>query len=483
VQAELENARRTLGELTAAQTAAAQAATTAGQDRRERDDLRQQLESARQELAAARDAGEKSAAALAQAGEHRQTAEAKLAEQSAQLAAFAAERDQLHQQLTLAAGAAKTDASRLQGQTATLTQQLESTRQELASAKEAGADLTAQVKKLAGEKEAFNRQLAERGEGAQRLAGVTSRLEDARQELLLLKNDNAELSDKLRDATKERDRLSKAVRSEQSTHQLEEAQAAIARLQREKADLQTEQASLTTRLAQTAAAATTSLTAATAGSADEIVRLKQELAKSGDKVDMTVRSFALAQQENEQLKKQIEQSAGEHTTPGAQAQQELAALRTQLAGATSSGEGTSAEVTRLNGELAAARDAAGKAAADNASLREFSRQTQNTGASLASENARLRTALAVASRAPAAATSQPTRPVPVTVAAAAPAAPAPAAPPTAPRTYRVASGDTLSRISSRYYGTASRWQDIYNANRDQLRSPDVLPLGVELKIP
>jgi nucleoid-associated protein YgaU len=69
------------------------------------------------------------------------------------------------------------------------------------------------------------------------------------------------------------------------------------------------------------------------------------------------------------------------------------------------------------------------------------------------------------------------------VAASAPAAPAPAAPPPAPRTYRVASGDTLSRISSRYYGTAARWQDIYNANRDQLRSPDVLPLGVELKIP
>jgi len=433
---------------------------------------------------------------------------------------------------------------------------LVSTRQELASSKEAGADLTAQVKKLAGEKDALNRQLAERGEGAQRLAGVTSRLEDARQELLLLKNDNAELSDKLRDATKERDRLSKAVRSEQSTHQLEEAQAAIARLQREKADLQTEQASLTTRLAQTAAAATTSLTAATAGSADEIVRLKQELAKSGDKVDMTVRSFALTQQENDQLKARIGQADNERTAAVAQAQDagkraadaeaaltkatqeltalrtaaehdaggaatlktqladitkssesssaevtrlngelaalretaehnasEAAALRTQLAGATQSSESGNAEVTRLNGELTAARDTANKATADNAALREFLRQMQNTGASLASENARLRIALAVAGRAPAAATSQPTRPAPVTVAASAPAAPAPPAPPPAPRTYRVASGDTLSRISSRYYGTATRWQDIYNANRDQLRNPDVLPLGVELKIP
>jgi nucleoid-associated protein YgaU len=47
----------------------------------------------------------------------------------------------------------------------------------------------------------------------------------------------------------------------------------------------------------------------------------------------------------------------------------------------------------------------------------------------------------------------------------------------------VASGDTLTRISSRYYGTSTRWQDIFNANRDKLRSPDVLPLGVELRIP
>jgi nucleoid-associated protein YgaU len=45
------------------------------------------------------------------------------------------------------------------------------------------------------------------------------------------------------------------------------------------------------------------------------------------------------------------------------------------------------------------------------------------------------------------------------------------------------SGDTLTRISSRYYGTWARWQDIYNANRDKLRDADVLPLGAELKIP
>jgi nucleoid-associated protein YgaU len=66
-------------------------------------------------------------------------------------------------------------------------------------------------------------------------------------------------------------------------------------------------------------------------------------------------------------------------------------------------------------------------------------------------------------------------------------APPPAAstapPEPAPRTHRVVSGDTLTRISNRYYGTSSRWQDIYDANRDKLRSADVLPLDVELRIP
>jgi nucleoid-associated protein YgaU len=65
------------------------------------------------------------------------------------------------------------------------------------------------------------------------------------------------------------------------------------------------------------------------------------------------------------------------------------------------------------------------------------------------------------------------------------AAPMASAPPPAPapRTHRVVSGDTLTRISSRYYGTSTRWQDIYNANRDKLQSADALPLDAELKIP
>ncbi len=51
------------------------------------------------------------------------------------------------------------------------------------------------------------------------------------------------------------------------------------------------------------------------------------------------------------------------------------------------------------------------------------------------------------------------------------------------RTYVVQPGDTLGRISIKFYGTSSRYMDIYNANRDQLASPNSVIVGQELVIP
>ncbi|TVP77301.1 MAG: LysM peptidoglycan-binding domain-containing protein [Puniceicoccaceae bacterium] len=53
----------------------------------------------------------------------------------------------------------------------------------------------------------------------------------------------------------------------------------------------------------------------------------------------------------------------------------------------------------------------------------------------------------------------------------------------APRSYTVQSGDTLSAISNRFYGTPSRWIDIYQANRDRLSSESALRVGQEIRIP
>ncbi len=56
-------------------------------------------------------------------------------------------------------------------------------------------------------------------------------------------------------------------------------------------------------------------------------------------------------------------------------------------------------------------------------------------------------------------------------------------PTSAPRTYTVQSGDTLSAISNRFYGTPSRWIDIYQANRDRLSSESALRVGQSIRIP
>lgn len=52
------------------------------------------------------------------------------------------------------------------------------------------------------------------------------------------------------------------------------------------------------------------------------------------------------------------------------------------------------------------------------------------------------------------------------------------------RTYSVQSGDTLSNISMKIYGVRSRYLEIYNANTDQLSSPNaMLHVGQVLKLP
>ena len=61
--------------------------------------------------------------------------------------------------------------------------------------------------------------------------------------------------------------------------------------------------------------------------------------------------------------------------------------------------------------------------------------------------------------------------------------PNPALEPAEPRTHIVSDGDSLERLASRYLSDPRRGREIYDLNRDILSSPDLLPIGVELKIP
>jgi nucleoid-associated protein YgaU len=66
--------------------------------------------------------------------------------------------------------------------------------------------------------------------------------------------------------------------------------------------------------------------------------------------------------------------------------------------------------------------------------------------------------------------------------------PAPVGTTTAPaaaaaRTHEVAKGETLSAIAQRYYGKASEYPKIFEANKDVLKDPDKIFPGQKLRIP
>ncbi|MCB1042680.1 MAG: LysM peptidoglycan-binding domain-containing protein [Acidobacteria bacterium] len=49
--------------------------------------------------------------------------------------------------------------------------------------------------------------------------------------------------------------------------------------------------------------------------------------------------------------------------------------------------------------------------------------------------------------------------------------------------YTVAPGDTLWKISSQHFGKGNRYMEIFEANKDVLKNPDVIKVGQQLKLP
>jgi nucleoid-associated protein YgaU len=70
---------------------------------------------------------------------------------------------------------------------------------------------------------------------------------------------------------------------------------------------------------------------------------------------------------------------------------------------------------------------------------------------------------------------------PAAAAAAAAAASGPST--TTAQTYTVQPGDNLSKISKQFYGDASKYMKIFEANKDKLADPDKIKAGMELLIP
>ena len=49
--------------------------------------------------------------------------------------------------------------------------------------------------------------------------------------------------------------------------------------------------------------------------------------------------------------------------------------------------------------------------------------------------------------------------------------------------YTVESGDTLSKIAKAYLGDSNRYMDIFKANSETLKNPDMIKVGQKLNIP
>ena len=227
------------------------------------------------------------------------------------------------------------------------------------------------------------------------------------------------------------------------------------------------------KLAQTASQPAT---AATAPAADTSAAEKQ-LAETQDRLSTALRGYALLEKERDALQTKSGQATealvGEKNALAAQiatlttrVEQLQSAATAQAAVASTAAATAQAEATRLNESLAALQRSTGQTAGDAATARTLVQQLQGANTMLAQENYQLKTMLARN-------TSSPTPAAPVAVLVSPPAA----------RMHVVVSGDSLSKISLRYYGTANRWQEIYNANTGKLGPNGILRVGTELRIP
>lgn len=60
---------------------------------------------------------------------------------------------------------------------------------------------------------------------------------------------------------------------------------------------------------------------------------------------------------------------------------------------------------------------------------------------------------------------------------------APVAPDTVMEKYVVQANDTLQKIAMKFYGKSSRWKEIFDANKDALKTPDRIFPGQTLLVP
>lgn len=49
--------------------------------------------------------------------------------------------------------------------------------------------------------------------------------------------------------------------------------------------------------------------------------------------------------------------------------------------------------------------------------------------------------------------------------------------------YTVERGDSLSKIAKQHYGDANRWKDLFEANKEVIKNPDLIYPGQQIRVP
>ena len=343
------------------------------------------------------------------------------------------------------------------------------------------AELTGLNQKLAGEKSTAERQLAD---ARQFSAGVTTELEEMKLRLsaggkateaqIALINELGVNNEKQQNQLKAVGEQVIALRADQARTLA--AEETVTALRVETADLQR-------RLAQTLKSAEEAASAVRVETADSQQRLLQAQ-KTAEAAGATVAELTVAQEklsgEWKELQKELvalrldQSRLAQSETARQQAEQKMADLSAaaeQLSLAQRDLAASRVEITRLNETVQALdRDRTTRVAQlqqENSAMGARLRQAQGTLDQIASAARMMNGGTP---------TAAPLPPVPTAAGAA-------VVPTVAPRIHAVTEGDSLTRISMRYYGTSNRWQEIYDANRELLKGENVLRPGQRLKIP
>jgi nucleoid-associated protein YgaU len=289
----------------------------------------------------------------------------------------------------------------------------------------------------------------------------------------------ADLDAKTREVADLNTQLAAAQKAATDPSALAAIQNDLANEKQKVADIQAERDDLAQKLAQAQAAPAPAPAPTPPATSSDSSDFQKEAADAQDKLNMSLRAYTLLQNESDTLKDTLAKTTDEKSS-----------LAAQLDDAKHLADDRQTALNQQAQLVASLQAAAATDAKNIDALHDQLRQMQNLVSQLAAENAELKTRLVLDAPSPSAPTSPSYTPAPAPVLAPPPPAavttPTPAAPSTdatGPRTYKVASGDTLAKISKKLYGTSTRWQQILDANHDKLHSDKSLRVGMELKIP